>query len=138
MERDHLGCQPTAEGHGEAETQSSLGSILLRGSGRSSLDEPILGFASLQAQAAQEPGWHPFGVQHPVALPSILVPSPSSSSVGEKAQLKSSPCTKKGGLCSLCLPSCFFKGVPKTRSVGAYTRRVFEALVEGSIAQDWR
>lgn len=52
------------------------------------------------------------------------------------AQVK--PLHQEGGLCSLCLPSCFFKGVPKTRSVGAYTRRVFEALVEGSIAQDWR
>lgn len=112
MERDHLGCQPTAEGHREAETQSSLGSILLRGSGRSSLDEPILGFASLQAQAAQEPGWHPFGVQHPVALPSVLVPSPSSSSVGEKAQLKSSPCTKKGGTVFPLPALLFLQGGP--------------------------
>lgn len=76
MERDHLGCQPTAEGHREAETQSSLGSILLR-CYRSSLDEPTLGFASLQGQAAQEPGRRPFGVLHPEALPSVLVPHPA-------------------------------------------------------------
>lgn len=80
MERDHLGCQPTAEGHREAETQSFLGSILL-GCYGSSLDEATLGFASLQAQAAQEPGWRLFGVLYPEALPSVLVPSPSSSSV---------------------------------------------------------
>lgn len=68
------------------------------------MDESTLGLASLQAQSwkgqmAQEPGWCQLGVLRPVALPSSSFTQLFLG--GEKAQLKSSPCTKKGAVSPL-------------------------------------